>query len=71
MFELARNIANGTKHFLPKSKTQIQVGFSSDFSDEFERALNVEFDDGRKESVDIFLRQMVGLWVQQEKVGAF
>ncbi len=71
MFGLARKIANGTKHFLPKAKTQVQVGFSSDFSDEFERPLNVEFDDGRKESVDIFLRKMVGFWVLQEKVGAF
>ena len=71
MFELARNIANGTKHFSQKTKTQVQTGFSSGFSDGFARPLNVEFDDGRKQSVDVFLRQLVEFWVQQEKDGAF
>ena len=41
------------------------------FSDGFARPLNVEFDDGRKQSADVFLRQLVEFWVQQEKDGAF
>ena len=41
MFELARNIANGTKHFSKKAKTQVQTGFSSGFSDGFACPLNV------------------------------
>ena len=71
MFELARNIANGTKHFLQKVKTHVQPGFSSGFSDGFARPLNVECDDGRKQSADVFLRQLVEFWVQEEKDGAF
>ena len=71
MLELARKIANGTKHFSQKVKTQVQGGFSSAFSDGFARPLNVEFDDERKESADIFLRRMVEFWIQQEKVGTF
>ena len=72
MFELARNIVNGTKHFKQKAKTQAQTGFSSGFSDGFARPLNVEFDDRRKpQSADVFLRRLVEFWVQQEKDGAF
>ena len=33
IFGLARNIANGTKHFSKRDKTQVQTGFSSGFSD--------------------------------------
>lgn len=71
LFELARNIANGTKHFKPRAKTRAQVGFSSAFSDGFARPLNVEYDDGRKQSVDVFLRKIVDFWKQQEEIGAF
>ena len=71
MFDLARKIANGTKHFKPKTRTKAQVGFSSAFSDGFARPLNVEYDDGREQSVDLFLRKMVEFWKQQEEVGAF
>ncbi len=71
LFDLAEKITNGTKHFRPKAKTQVQVGFSSGFSDEFERPLNVEFPDGRHESADIFLRTIVEFWSRQERLGAF
>ena len=64
IFDLSRNIANGTKHFKPKAKTHVQGGFSSGFSDGFARPLNVEFDDGRKQSVDDFLHKMVEFWKQ-------
>ena len=71
MFELARNIANGTKHCLPKARTRTQVGFSSAFSNGFARPLNVKFPNGRQQSVDAFLRQMVDFWTQQEQIGTF
>ena len=36
LFELARDITNGTKHFKTKKvKTEVQAGFSSGFSDGF------------------------------------
>ncbi|MYF25442.1 MAG: hypothetical protein F4224_09175 [Nitrospira sp. SB0678_bin_10] len=70
MFELAGKISNGTKHFRRKVKTQVQHGFSSAFSDAFARPLNVEFN-GKKQSVDSFLRKMVEFWKHQEQVGVF
>lgn len=62
VFELARNITNGTKHFKSKAKTRTQKGFSSDFNDGFARPLVVEFPDGSKESADMFLSKMVDFW---------
>ena len=70
-FELARNITNGTKHFSPKANTQVQIGFSSGFSDDFARPLNVEFPYGRQQSADSFLDEMVRFWERQERRGAF
>lgn len=70
-FELVRKITNGTKHFIPKDRTQVhthvQGGFSSAFSDGFARPLSVEFTDGRIEQVDIFLRKMVEFSKCQQK----
>ena len=71
IFDLARNISNGTKHFKPKARTTTQIGFSSAFSDAFARPLNVVFPDGKEESADIFIRKMVEFWSDQEKEGAF
>ena len=68
---MARRITNGAKHFAPRAKTHTQVGFSSDFSDEFARPLNVEYDDGTQESADVFLRKMVDFWKGQGASGAF
>ena len=65
-FKLARNITNGTNHFIHKASTHTQTGFSSGFSDEFVRPLNVEFPDGRKESADIFLRELVAFGQHQQ-----
>jgi len=62
VFELARNITNGTKHFKSKAKTRIQKGFSSGFSDDFARSLVVEFPDGCEESADKFLGKLVAFW---------
>ena len=71
IFDLARMIANGTKHFVPRASTHVQRGFSSAFSDAFARPLNVEFPDGRQVSADRFLRKMVEFWECQEQQGAF
>lgn len=71
VFELARNITNGTKHFKPKAKTRTQKGFSSGFSDAFARPLIVEFPDGSEKSADRFLCEMVDFWGVQEKNGVF
>lgn len=71
VFELARKITNGTKHFNPKVKTRIRKGFSSAYSDEFARALMVEFPDGREISADRFLFEMIDFWKVQKKKGAF
>lgn len=71
LFDLARKIANGTKHFSPRASTHVQGGFSSAFSDAFAMPLRVEFPDGRYELADGFLRKMVEFWEHQEQQGAF
>lgn len=71
VFELAKNITNGTKHFKSIAKTRKQGGFSAGFSDGFARPLIVEFPDGREKSADMFLREMVDFWTRQGKTGAF
>ena len=65
-FELAAKITNGTKHFRSKAKTRRQSGFGSGFSDAFARPLNVQFDSGREESADRFLRALVSFWERWE-----
>ena len=71
IFELARNITNGTKHFDPKPTTRTQVGFSSAFSDGFARPLIVQYPDGSEQSADDFLGKMIAFWRNQETIGAF
>ena len=71
VFEVARRIANGTKHFKAKTKTKVQIGFSSDFSDDFARPLNVTLPDGTEHSADNLLRRIVDFWQRQERCGAF
>ena len=71
-FEMARNITNGTKHFLNhKAKTSTQKGFSSGFSDAFARPLNIEYPDGAKISADKFLRKLVQFWQSEKDNGSF
>ena len=71
VFEVARGIANGTKHFKARATTRVQTGFSSGFSDGFARPLNVIFPDGTQQSADNLLREIVGFWQRQECLGAF
>jgi hypothetical protein len=61
-FELARNITNGTKHFMSRAITRTQKGFSSDFSDGFTRPLVVKFPDGCEKSADKFIGKLVDFW---------
>ena len=71
-FDVARNITNGTKHFINKSvTTRTQTGFSSEFSDEFARPLNIQYPDGTEISADQFLRKLIEFWKEQEANGAF
>ena len=71
VFELARLISNGVKHFSLKVVTRRQRGFSSGFSNGFARPLVVELSDDKDLSVDELLRRMVDFWHKQEKLGAF
>ena len=76
VFELAKNITNGTKHFLPKAETRAHggfgPGFGPGFGDGFARPrLIVTIPDGTEQSADDFLRQIVDFWRRQERAGAF
>ena len=80
VFELARRITNGTKHFEPKKKKKVQkvqtrrqAGFSSGFNDGFDRSHFIATlpDDGTELSADDLLDQMVNFWAQQESARAF
>lgn len=68
-FEIARKIANGTKHFKSRIRTRAGPGFSSAFSEGFARPLNVEVSDGREESVDQILRRLIEFWKKQDETG--
>ena len=71
VFDLARNITNGTKHFIPKAETRTQSGFSSAFSSGFARPLIVKFPNGSETSADEFLEKMIAFWQRQADSGAF
>jgi hypothetical protein len=71
-FDLARHIANGTKHFSSKPvTTSAGLGFSSEFSEEFARPLNITKADGSAISADQLLQNMVSFWERQKAAGAF
>ncbi|MCY4594299.1 MAG: hypothetical protein OXC19_05800 [Bryobacterales bacterium] len=69
IFELARTIVNGTKHFSEGARTTTQTGYSSAYSDAYARPLNVELPDGSTESADRIIRKMVDFWKSQEEMG--
>ncbi|QYY34646.1 hypothetical protein [Ruficoccus sp. ZRK36] len=62
--EYARLLANGSKHFNPKVKveTRKQNGFSSAFSDAYQRPLIVIIDHGKEISFDTILSTVMGFW---------
>lgn len=77
LFNSARTIVNGTKHFKPAKqdvKTKVQGGFPSDFGDKA-RPLNVRLSGSENpddwEPIDNVLDRMVEFWKHQESVGAF
>lgn len=70
-FNLARRLANGTKHFRAPVATRIQSGFSSVFSEAFARPLIIVDDDGSKISADALLEALVGFWSEQKASGLF
>ncbi len=69
--ELARRIANGTKHDLKNVSTRSQTGFSSEFSAEFARPLNADDDTGKSWAVDDLIGTIVDFWMRQEQAGVF
>jgi hypothetical protein len=71
IFDLARNITNGTKHLIPKTKTRSQKGFSSGFRAGFARPLIIKRSGGNEISADDLLSQMLTFWKEQEGKGAF
>jgi hypothetical protein len=71
VFDEARKITNGTKHFKPRAKTRTQRGFSPGFDEGFARPLMVKFSDGSEKSANWLLREMVDFWSKHEKSGAF
>ena len=72
-FEIARKLANGTKHFEggQRAKTRRQGGFSSAFSDAFARALMIEKDDGTEVSAFELLKEIVVFWEERRAAGDF
>jgi hypothetical protein len=71
MFDLARRLTNGTKHFGNRVGTGTQSGFSSAFSSAFRRPLYVIRDDGSQIGADELLREIVDFWVAEHAAGAF
>jgi hypothetical protein len=71
LFELARRLVNGTKHFANRVRTRTQTGFSSAFSDAFTRPLYVVRDDGSEISADDLLREIIDFWKGEQVAGAF
>ncbi len=66
---LAKKIADGTKHFVPKAKTRTRRGFSSAFSNGFARPLIIKLPGGGELSVDQLLRKLVEFWKEQDRLG--
>jgi hypothetical protein len=71
LFETARKITNGTKHFEQKICTKVQGGFSSDFSDAFQRPLIIVLDEEPELSVDKLLGDMIEYWEKEKADGKF
>jgi len=71
LFETARKITNGTKHFDEKVVTKMQRGFSSDFSDDFQRPLIIVREAKPELSVDKLLHDMIEYWRKEKAAGKF
>ena len=72
LFETARHLTNGTKHYKNKAvKTRAQGGFSSAFSNAFARPLIIIKPDSSEVSADEFCEALIGFWQRQVKSGSF
>jgi hypothetical protein len=75
VFDLAKMLTNGMKHFVPtaprqkRAVTKAEGGFSQDFSDEFARPLNVKTTAGHWLSADDLLKKMVAFWQDESTAG--
>ncbi|MYH19502.1 MAG: hypothetical protein F4132_10370 [Gemmatimonadetes bacterium] len=68
-FGILKDISNGTKHFKSPIRTKKKTGFSSAFSDGFERPHSVEDDNGKVYPLDKLLRETVEFWQKQDELG--
>lgn len=66
-FELARKVANSSKHLKINIQTLRQGGFSSAFSDDFARPLNI-IDGDRRKSLDQLVSALYTHW--ENELGA-
>ncbi len=71
-FNTARLITNGTKHFSKKEiETKVQLGFSSDFSNDFAKPLIIHYENGREVSADDLIYSIVDFWQKEKDNGGF
>ena len=71
MFDLARRLTNGTKHFENRIGTGTQSGFSAAFSSAFRRPLFVIRDNGSQIGADELLKEIVDFWTAERAAGVF
>jgi hypothetical protein len=73
MFEIARRVANGSKHFESRITSRVEQSFSSAFSPSFAQpaypALLIEKDDGTELHVHDLLAALMGFWESQRTAG--
>jgi hypothetical protein len=73
MFELARKVANGSKHFTSRIASRVDQSFSAEFSPEFAQeaypALLIVNDDGTEVHVNDLLSVLIGFWKSQRQSG--
>lgn len=76
MFELARRITNGSKHFETRHiGSRVEQGFSSGFSSAFAQvaypALLITKDDGTEVHVGELLKKLIDFWETEKANGSF
>jgi hypothetical protein len=73
MFEIARKVANGSKHFESRIASRVDASFSPAFSPAFAQeaypALLIGKDDGTELHVRDLLASLIGFWESQRAAG--